>query len=90
MPDRIFTLNNLVSSNLGPYEVLYSPAFKGPGTSPNIQITQDDAERGDYFKITDKTLNGFKITFYDINDNMVSRQFDIASSGFGRKSTQVL
>ena len=89
MPDRVFSLNNLTSA-LTPYEFIYSPAFKGPGTSPNIQITQDDAERGDYYKITDKTLNGFKITFYDINDNPVIRTFDLAVKGYGRKTNAVI
>lgn len=89
MPDRVFSLNNLTST-LTPYEIVYTPAFKGPGTSPNIQITQDDAERGDYYKITDKTLNGFKITFYDINDNPVIRTFDLAVKGYGRKTNAVI
>ena len=89
MPDRSESYNNLVAPPEG-LEIVYSPAFKGPGSSPNIQITQDDAETGDYYKIENKTLNGFKITFYDKNDVAVTRQFDAAIKGYGRKALTVI
>ena len=89
MPDRFETYNNLIAPPAG-LEVVYSPAFKGPGNTPNIQITQDDADSGDYFSLEDKTLNGFKITFYDISNNPVSRQFDVAVKGYGRKTLAVI
>jgi hypothetical protein len=89
MPDRFETLNNLIAPPAG-LEILYTPAFMGPGTTPNIQITQDSAQTGDTFVIENKTLNGFKITFYDINNVAVTRQFDAAIKGFGRKSLAVI
>ena len=90
MPDRIDNYDNLTSSASAAYSVTYDPEFKGPGTTPNTQITQDDAEQGDYFKITNKTLSGFDIEFFDKNDVRVSRQFDVAVKGFGFKATEVI
>lgn len=89
MPDRIDSYNNIVSG-VGAYTLTYTIPFKGPGTTPAIQITQDDAEGGDYFKITNKTLNGFDITFYDIGNNIVSRQFDAMVKGYGRLNSYVI
>jgi hypothetical protein len=90
MPDRFETYNNVNSSDLAPISILYDPAFKGPGDSPNIQITQDNAQLGDYFIISNKSLNGFEIIFYDLNNNPVVRQFDVAVKGYGRKSLAVI
>ena len=86
MPDRTYSLNNQLSSNVSPTTINYLPAFKGPGTSPNIQITQDNAQSGDYYTITNRTLNGFDITFYDSTDTQVARQFDVFVKGYGYKS----
>jgi hypothetical protein len=85
MPDRVESYQNLVAPPSG-LIVTYSPAFKGPGSSPNIQITQDNAQSGDYYVISGKTLDGFTITFYDNNDVAVTRQFDAFVKGYGRKS----
>lgn len=89
MPDRIETFNNLTAIPSG-YNLVYSPAFKGPGSSPNVQITQDAAQSGDYPVITSKTLNGCTITFYDKNNIAVTRTFDVAVKGYGRKATAVI
>ncbi len=89
MPDRVYSLNNLTSLISGTYQVSYDPAFFGPGTSPNIQITQDNAQSGDYYVISDKTLNGFKIIFYDNTDTQVVRSFDVSVKGYGRASSTV-
>ena len=88
MVDRIEVQNNIVSS--GVTSVVYEYPFKGPGTTPNIQITQDDAQQGDYFKITNKTLSGFDIEFFDKDNNSVSRQFDTAVKGYGRNTLNVI
>ena len=89
MPDRVESYNNLISTYT-PTTVLYAPAFKGPGTTPNIQITQDNIESGDYYIISNKTLNGFDIIFYDVNNNPVIRTFDVAVKGYGRKALAVI
>lgn len=89
MPDRVFSLEN-VTSNAGVTSVAYTPAFKGPGTSPNVQISQDNAQQGDYYVLSNKTLDGFDITFYDINSVAVIRQFDVSVKGFGRLALAVI
>jgi hypothetical protein len=89
MPDRLESYNNLVAPSMG-LEIAYSPAFKGPGTTPNIQISIENGQSGDYFTYTYKTLEGFKIVFYDKNNNAVSRQFDAAVKGYGRKALNTI
>lgn len=89
MPDRTDHYNNLVSG-VGAYSLTYGFPFKGPGATPNIQITVDDSETGDYYQLLNKTLNGFDITFYDSTNTVVSRQFDVAVKGFGRRNTVVV
>lgn len=89
MPDRIEAFDNQVAPALG-LSMSYTPAFKGPGTTPAIQITQDSAQQGDYFTISNKTLAGFDIQFFDKNDVAVSRQFDAFVKGYGRKQTATI
>jgi hypothetical protein len=89
MPDRLESYNNLTATPLG-LDIDYTPAFKGPGTTPNIQVTQDSAESGDYYVLENKTLAGFKITFYDSSDVAVTRQFDVSVKGYGRKALAVI
>jgi hypothetical protein len=85
MPDRIESFNNLVAPDTG-LIVNYNPSFYGPASGLNIQISQDAASSGDYFLFDYKTLDGFKITFYDKDDIAVSRQFDAAIKGYGRRA----
>ena len=85
MPDRLESYNNLIATDIG-LEVDYSPAFYGPSAGVNIQITQDAAQSGDYYLFDYKTLDGFKITFYDKDDLPVTRQFDASIKGFGRRA----
>jgi len=68
----------------------YDPAFAGPSPSPNVQISIDDAESGDYWAFDYKTLDGFQIKFYDKTDTQVARTFDCSVKGYGRKSTEVI
>ena len=82
-------MENLISG-AGSYQVNYSVPFKGPGTSPNIQISIDGAQSGDYWVFNSKTLSGFNISFYDKTDTIVSRQFDVAVKGYGRRTLNVI
>ena len=89
MPDRLLSFNDLLAPIEG-LQVNYTPEFKGPGVSPNIQITQDNAQSGDYYILENKNLNGFKITFYNLDSVAVARQFDVSVKGYGRKATAVI
>lgn len=85
MPDRIERYNNLSAGTSG-LAVVYIPSFAGPGTSPNVQITLENGQAGDYWTFDYKTLNGFKIRFYNSSNNPVTRTFDAAVNGYGRKA----
>ena len=89
MPDRVESFHNL-SAPSGGLSVSYTPAFKGPGTTPAIQISIDGASSGDYWQFTARTLDGFTIQFYDKNNNPVARQFDAMVKGYGRQYTAVI
>lgn len=86
MPDRIDSFVNITCPAIGKV-ITYTPPFKGPSPSPAIQITQDDATQGDYYKITNKTLNGFTIQFFDKDNIAVERTFDTMIRGYGRKAS---
>ncbi len=89
MPDRVESYNNLVAPVSG-YELAHTPAFWGPETTPNVQISIDNAASGDYWLFDYRNLEGFKIRFYDKTDTAVSRQFDVAVKGYGRKAIAVI
>jgi hypothetical protein len=90
MPDRSEAYNNLVVDAVDGLEVLYSPSFKGPGTSPNIQVTLEDAESGDYWSFDYRTLDGFLIRVFDRDDVQVERTIDVHVRGYGRKYTSAI
>lgn len=90
MPDRFESYENLVVDSVDGYEVEYNPAFKGPGLSPNVQVSIESAESGDYWAFDYKTLDGFLIRVYDKNDVQVERQVDVHVKGFGRKATSII
>jgi hypothetical protein len=48
-----------------------------------IGVAAQNLVSGDYYTITSKTVSGFTITFYDINDNAVNRTFDYVARGYG-------
>lgn len=89
MPDRIDSYNNLTAPDTG-YTVTYTPPFKGPGNSPAVQISMDNAATGDYWAFTSKTLDGFTIQFFDSSDTPISRIFDAQVKGYGRKNGSVI
>lgn len=89
MPDRIESYENVSAPDTG-IAITYTPAFKGPGSSPNIQISMESASSGDYWAYDYRTLDGFYIRFFDKDDNPVARTFDAGIKGFGRKATSVI
>lgn len=90
MPDRINSYENQVSHPSEAFVISYDPVFKGPAPSPNIQISIDDGETGDYWEFDYKTLDGLAIRFYDKDGIQVSRQFDLVAKGYGRRHTTSL
>lgn len=89
VPDRTESYNNVISE-IGETEVSFDPPFLGPLPGPAVQITQDDMSQGDYYVIEEKTLSKVVIKFYDKDDNLVSRQFDLYAKGYGRKGDEAI
>jgi hypothetical protein len=89
MPDRIESYQDITVPVTG-YNITYSPSFAGPGSSPTIGVTIDDAQTGDYHRVTSKTLDGFTLKIYDNTDTLVERQCDIIVKGYGRKNASVI
>ncbi len=90
MPDRTDSFENLVSTALDAYVVTYANVFKGPGTSPNVQISVDNGQTGDYWSFDYKSLEGFAIRFFNQSGTQVSRQFDVQAKGYGRRHTATI
>ena len=89
MPDRVDSYNNLAATVSG-YTLTYVPEFAGPGTTPNIQISMQDGQSGDYWVFTSRTLAQFTVVFYDSSNNPVARTFDAVVKGYGRKAAEVI
>ena len=89
MPDRIESYNNLSAPDTG-LVVTYTPSFKGPMPSPNVQITIENGESGDYWQFVSKTTDGFEIAFFDKTNNPVARIFDAQVKGYGREATSII
>jgi hypothetical protein len=89
MPDRIVSFDNLEAPT-GGLVVTYDPAFYGPDPAPNLQVSIESAQSGDYWSFDYKTLEGFKIRFFDKNGNPVARTFDAVAKGYGRKFASVI
>lgn len=89
MPDRDLSYQNLVAPDTG-YEIIYPNAFRGPDTTPSVQITLENGQTGDYWEFDYKSLSGFKIIFYNKDGVAVSRVFDAYIKGWGRKALQVI
>lgn len=86
MPDRVESFNNVMATVSGAV-VTYSPAFKN---IPNVQITLENGQSGDYWEYVSKTAEGFEIVFKNNLGNPVARQFDAVVKGYGRKAANVL
>ena len=82
MPDRHTGGANIVAATGGtaisfgaPYRVL-----KGIG------IAAQNLNTGDYYRITNKTVSGFTIRFFNSSDTAISRTFDWTALGIGSRS----
>jgi hypothetical protein len=79
MPDRIFSGND-ISSGVGTKSVAFTTPFKT--TSFAVGITMEDANTGDFFTVSNKTVNGFDVLFKNSSGTNVSRTFDFIAKGF--------
>jgi hypothetical protein len=79
MPDRIFSGND-ITSGAGTYTVTFTNPFKSVNYATGI--TMENGNTGDYFTVSNKTINGFDVSFFNSSDTAVSRTFDYIAKGF--------
>jgi len=79
MKDRIFSGNDIVSGTS-----TKSITFTNPFKSANfaVGITGQGMATGDYFTVSNKTINGFDVAFFNSSNTGVSKTFDFIAKGF--------
>ena len=79
MPDRIFSGNDIVSG-VGTKTVVFTNPYKTVNYA--LGITAENMDTGDFFTVSNKTINGFDVLFKDSVGTNVSRTFDYIAKGF--------
>ena len=79
MPDRIFSGND-ISSGTSTKTVTFTTPFKT--TAFAVGITGENMATGDFFTVSNKTVNSFDVLFKNSSGTNVSRTFDFIAKGF--------
>jgi hypothetical protein len=79
MPDRIFSGNDIVSGT-GTHSITFTSPFFS--SSYAVGITAQGLATGDFYLLTNKTINGFDIAFKNSSGTGVSKTFDFLAKGF--------
>ena len=79
MPDRIFSGNDIVSGT-STYTVLFTNPFYSANYA--VGITAQGLATGDYYLLTNKTINGFDVAFKNSSGTGVSKTFDYLAKGY--------
>jgi len=79
MPDRIFSGND-ISSGTGTKSITFTIPFYSSNYA--VGITAQGLATGDYYLLTNKTINGFDIAFKNSSDTGVSKTFDYMAKGY--------
>jgi hypothetical protein len=79
MPDRIFSGNDIVSGT-GTYNVVFTLPFYS--NSYAVGITAQGLNTGDFFTISNKTVNGFDVAFKNSASTGVTKTFDYLAKGY--------
>jgi len=79
MPDRIFSGNDIVSGT-GTYNVVFTLPFYS--NSYAVGITAQGLNTGDFFTISNKTVNGFDVAFKNSGGTGVTKTFDYLAKGY--------
>ena len=79
MPDRIQSENDIVSGT-STKTVTFASPFKS--TNYAVGITMENADTGDFFTISNKTVDSFDVLFKNSSGTNISRQFDMIAKGF--------
>ena len=79
MPDRIFSGND-ITSGAGTKTVTFTNPYKSVNYA--VGITGEDMATGDFFTVSNKTINGFDVLFKNSGGTNISRTFDFIAKGF--------
>ena len=79
MQDRIFSDND-ITSGAGTKSITFTNPFKTVNYA--LGITAENMATGDFFEISNKTINGFDVIFKNSSGTAVSREFDFIAKGF--------
>ena len=79
MQDRIFSGNDIVSGT-GTKSITFTNPFKSGNFA--VGITGQGMATGDYFTVSNKTINGFDVAFFNSSNAGVSKTFDFIAKGF--------
>jgi hypothetical protein len=79
MPDRIFSGNDIVSGT-GTYNVVFTLPFYSNAYA--VGITAQGLNTGDFFTISNKTVNGFDVAFKNSGNSGVTKTFDYLAKGY--------
>ena len=82
MPDRN-EKDSGVAVATGGLNVTYTNSFKAV---PYLGITLQNGAVGDYWTVSNETVNGFSIVIYNSGGNAVARNINWMATGFGRKA----
>jgi hypothetical protein len=78
MPDRIFSGNDIVSGT-GTFNVVFTNPFFSANYA--VGITGQGMATGDFFLLTNKTINGFDVAFKNSSNTGISKTFDFLAKG---------
>jgi len=79
MPDRIFSGND-ISSGAGTYTVTFTNPFYSANYA--VGITAQGLATGDFYLLSNKTINGFDVAFKNSSGTGVSKTFDYLAKGY--------
>ena len=79
MQDRIFSENDIVSGT-GTKSVTFPSPFKTTGYA--VGVTGQGMATGDYFTVSNKTITGFDVAFFNSSNTGISKTFDYIAKGF--------
>jgi hypothetical protein len=82
MPDRTERSNDVTISASGT-AITFNSAFHA---TPVVGVSMQDANSGDYFRITSKTRTGFTVNCYDSTDTGIQRSINWIATGYGKEA----
>lgn len=78
VPDRIESGDDILSGT-SDYVVTYTKPFI---FNPAVGVSVQNMATGDYYSISNKSVNGFTISFYNASDVQISKTFDYIAKGY--------